>query len=85
MSRPNGQVCFAQVLAWYICDFCGGDTKRLSIAPVDSVGRIGPIADRPVGEIECNECFRKRRAAEEERAKVRRQQAAWSRRSTRGA
>lgn len=79
MTRPNGQVCFAHVLAWFICDFCGEDTQRLSKAAVYADGRISPIAERPPGEIECNNCFQKRRKEEEERAKVRRERAAWAR------
>lgn len=81
MSRANGQVSDVQVLAWFLCDFCGGDCKRLSKAPVGSDGRIGPIAERPPGEIECNDCFKERRARDEQVAKARREQMAWRRKA----
>lgn len=71
-DRPNGQVSAVHVLAWFICDFCGGDAQRMSKAPVHADGRVGPVADRPPGEIECNECFTARRKREEEAGRQRR-------------
>lgn len=73
-----GKVVRVHVLAMFKCERCGDECLRLTSAPVAG-SRIAEVAPAPPGEIVCNECTSKDRAAEAKKAKVSRQQSAWRR------
>ena len=69
----EGRITWVHVLAEFTCDLCGNVCERMTRARPGS-----NTADRPPGEVVCNDCERARRKSDEEKRKVALQQRRWA-------